>query len=163
LSVFRATALVALPVAVIVVLISVHAEGARAFIAGMLGVAWLAVAASALRGRWSVAIASCGGAIVTVGWTALVVLGATPCALSGRGILKATPECPVQATHVVGAIVGAASCITLAAGVVSGLLYARRGDARWQGLFRGALLLGAGLVIAWLAADLLLPRNAPSD
>ena len=160
---FRAALLATIPLAGFVVALAVRPEGDRAFVAAVLGIAWLALVASTPRVRWAVGVASGGGVLLTAAWALVVWLAATPCALSGRGILQATPQCPVQATHVVGLIVGGASCVALAAGVVAGIRYASRGDERALRLFRAALLVAAVLILVWLGADLSLPRNAPSD
>jgi hypothetical protein len=159
----RAALLVTLPLAGIVAAATVHPEADRAFIVAVLAVAWVAVVASTPRVRWAVAVGSAGGAIITVGWALVVWLEATPCALSGHGLLKSTPQCPVQATHVIGLLVGLASCVALAVGVVGGVRYVRLGDPRALRLFRTALPIAALLILVWLGADLILPRNAPSD
>jgi hypothetical protein len=159
----RAGLVVSLPVAGIVAAATVQAEADRAFVVAVVAIAWAVALATIPRVRWAVAVASAGGAILAIGWALLVWLEATPCGLSGRGILQATPQCPVQATHVVGLLSGGASCVALVVGVVGGVRYVRLGDQRALRLFRTALLVAAVLMLVWLAADLILPRNAPSD
>jgi hypothetical protein len=115
------------------------------------------------RARWTVAAGSTLTAVLTLAWGAFAWIAATPCALSGRGLLTATPQCPVQATHIVSAIIGLTGFAALLVGSIAGITYATDRGERSQRVFQVALLLGAALIVLWLASDLILPRAHPSD
>lgn len=119
--------------------------------------------ASRARTRSLVAAASGCEAIVTCGWALIMGVAATPCALSGSGILEATPQCSVQATHIVSAILGGTSSLALLIGSVAGFLYAAGGQDRHRRGFRIALVAAALLILVWLVSDLVLPRHHPMD
>lgn len=94
----------------------------------------------------------------------LVVFGATPCGpLSGHGLLTASAQCPVQPVHVIDAAAGGASFLSLLTAGAGGFVYAQIENATARKIFRIALLVAIALLLVVLAADMALPRQAPSD
>ena len=156
-------AVITIPAAAVIVVLLVRYESDRAFIAFVLAVAWIGLLLSRSQARWQVTLAVVIEAVLTVAWTATVWIAATPCALSGKGILTPTVQCPLQATHVVSAVLGGAGCLTLVVTIGAGIQYVRAGDERAHRRFKVGLGLAAVLVLLWLGFDVLLPRTAPSD
>jgi hypothetical protein len=96
-------------------------------------------------------------------WTIIVALFATPCAgWSSIGILEPTPECPVQATHIVSAVIGGTSCIAIYVAVAAGISCYLSGGTLMRRVFRGGLLVAAALIVVWLVLTIVLPRKAGS-
>lgn len=92
------------------------------------------------------------------------VLAATPCGLiSGRGLLTPTGSCPVQATHIVSAILGGGAFLAVLVASGGGFAYVQTGRLTARQVFRFALLLALALILLWVLADGMLPRKAPSD
>jgi hypothetical protein len=133
------------------------------FIAGVVISAVAIAGITRLRDRWLVALGSLFTGVASIAWAILMWISATPCALSGTGLLTATTECPVQATHVVGAAILFISVPALLVGSGAGLVYAIDRSASAGRVFRIALLIAAALMLIWLLADIALPRVAPSD
>lgn len=96
-------------------------------------------------------------------WGLIVTVSATPCGFSGDGPLSATPECPVQAIHVVSALVGGGSVVALVTASFGGFGYAMTGAIGSRALFRMALVVALILAFALVVANANLPRIHPSD
>lgn len=163
LNMIRVGLIVAIPAAVVVIFLTVRYGGERAYLTTLLAGAWAPAVAGVLRDRSAVVAVSCVEAVLALIWTGFVLLAAEPCTPAGAGILTPSPGCPVQATHVVGAVVGGASSIALGAGILGGFVYASTGDERAHRLFRNCLLVGGILILVWLAGDRVLPRVPRPD
>ena len=152
-----------IPIATCVAVPAVNDDTTGGEVAFVLGVAWLPAIASVLRAPSKVLVASWALTIPTLVWGAVVWVLATPCALSGRMILTPTPQCSVQATHVVNAVVGGASFLALVGGLVSGIRFGVRSADGAYRIYRVALLLAAVLILVALVSNAVLPRMHPSD
>ena len=112
-----------------------------------------------LRAGWLVALASLFTAVASIACAILMLISATPCALSGSGVLTPTGDCPVQTTHVVSAAILFLSVPALLVGSGAGLAYAADRNASAGRIFRTALLIAAVLMVIWLVADIALPSD----
>jgi hypothetical protein len=130
-----------------------------------LAVAVGVAAAVLAEARTAVLVAALGWLFLDLPYAFLVLLSATPCAFSGSGVLTPTTECPVQAIHVLSVVLGGCSVASVFVGCVGGFVYAQTGPAGGRRVFRIGLFTASGLFVALLAAvaDLILPRQAPSD
>jgi uncharacterized membrane protein YozB (DUF420 family) len=162
-SALRAILIVSIPLAVGVVLLAVERETDRARAVAHLTAAWVPALVSGLRTRRAVGFATVVMGFASVIWGAFAAISAQPCGLHGPGILVSRPGCPVQAVHVMSALVGGAAFVAFAIATVGGFLYAMRGDDRGHRVFGTALVLASLLVIAWLLASLALPRRVSGD
>jgi hypothetical protein len=154
---------IGIPVAAAISLPPIRLEADRAAVAFALAVAWVPVVLNGLRAHWVVVIAAIVEVFVALSWSVYMWLAATPCAQSGRGPLLPTPQCPVQATHFVSAVLGGIGCLVLWSATFLGLRHLDDHDPRTARLLRIAVLAGSLLILAWLVADTPLPRNHPSD
>ena len=160
----RKTLVLGIPVAALVVFLSVRNEPDRALADAVLGLAWTLTLLSAIRARVAVLAASCVVALGTVPWALVAWLAATPCQLSGRGLLTPIePQCPVQAAHVLAALAGGACTAALIVAFAGGFSYASGRDERRLRLFGNCLLAAAALVLLWLPTITVLPRNHVVD
>jgi hypothetical protein len=141
----------------------IRLEANRAEVAFALSVAWVPVALTGLRVRWVVVTAALIEPFVALCWSVYIWFAATPCVRSGRGPLLPTTQCPVQATHVVSAVLGGVGCLMLWGATFAGFRYVDDREARSAKVFCAVVLVGSLLVLAWLVADAPLPRNHPSD
>jgi hypothetical protein len=160
---FRTFLIAGVPPAVGVVLLTVDREADRARVVAFLTAAWLTAVVSSLRTRRAVGFATLITGCASLVWGGFAALAAEPCGLHGPGILTSRPGCPVQATHVMSAVVGGAALLAFGAATIGGFLYVARGDDRGQRVFRTALVVASLLVIVWLLADLTLPPRVPGE